>query len=214
MVVAVLAVTSGGGWAAAGEGRGRLPVVMQRQVLQSCTDSVLRRRGGASATVHRQNVSFLVVNRDRYHSCFGWSSSCVWEQYIDKVVDVPVVTRLGCCMRLVEEFHIVSTCLRCSPGSRRYFHELLVSGSHLPLCVATVHGDFWTNFFYFPRESGLRAPRALLTLDSQHYFYEQYLAVTVCVSLRSFWKNLGFFFVKVDSEGPGAGGFFFFFRRL
>ena len=50
MVVAVLAVTSGGGWAAAGEGRGRLLVVVQRQVLQSCTDPVLRRRGGASAT--------------------------------------------------------------------------------------------------------------------------------------------------------------------
>ena len=57
---------------------------------------------------------FLVVNRDRYDSCFGWSSSwtrllsvpglcndsrrCVWVQYIDKVVDVHVVARFGCSM--------------------------------------------------------------------------------------------------------------------
>ena len=33
-----------------------------------------------------------------------------------------------------------------------YFHEPFVSGSHLHLCVATVHGGFRTNFFDFPRE--------------------------------------------------------------
>ena len=36
-------------------GGGRLPVIMQRQVLQSCTDPVPQRRGGTSASVHRQS---------------------------------------------------------------------------------------------------------------------------------------------------------------
>ena len=40
--------------------------------------------------------------------------SGLWGHFIDKVVDVPVVTRFGCFFRLVEEFHIFSTCSRCS----------------------------------------------------------------------------------------------------
>ena len=55
--------------------------------------------------------------------------------------------------RLVEEFHIFSSwCSLCSPGIWTLFPELFVSGSHLPLCVATVHGCFWTNFVYFLNE--------------------------------------------------------------
>ena len=41
-----------------------------------------------------------------------------------------------------------AVCLESGP----YFLEPLVSGSHLPLCVATVHGGFLTNFFQFLRE--------------------------------------------------------------
>ena len=73
-------------------GGGRLPVILHRQVLHSGTDP-LKRRGGASASVHRQSVLFLVVNRDRYPQVAFMSG--LWEHFIDKVVDVPVVTRRG-----------------------------------------------------------------------------------------------------------------------
>ena len=81
-----------------------LPVIMQRQVLQSCAGPVPRRWGGASASVHRQNVIFLVVNRDRHPQQFQFLDKvafwpglcndrfrCLWEHFIGKVVDVPVV---------------------------------------------------------------------------------------------------------------------------
>ena len=70
-------------------------------------------------------------------------------QYIDKVVDVGDTVALW---RLVKEFHIFSTCLRCLLGIWTLFPRAPCSGSHLPLCVATVHGSFWTNFVYFLRE--------------------------------------------------------------
>ena len=74
----------------------------------------------------------------------------------DKVVDVGDAVALW---RLVEEFHIFFTCCsRCLLGIWTFF-----SGSHLPLCVATVHGSCWTNFVYFCVKSGL--PRAVLTLE-------------------------------------------------
>ena len=41
----------------------------------------------------------------------------------------------------------------------------LVSGSHLSLCVATVPRIFLDDFRLFLRESGLRAPCAVLTLE-------------------------------------------------
>ena len=63
-------------------------------------------------------------------------------QYIDKVVDVGDA--------LVKELHIFSACCsRCSLGIWTLFPRAPCSGSHLPLCVATVHGSFWTNFVYF-----------------------------------------------------------------
>ena len=46
--------------------------------------------------------------------------------------------------RLVKDFHIFFRVVRLEFG--RFFLELLVSGSHLPLCIATVHGDVWMNF--------------------------------------------------------------------
>ena len=70
-------------------------------------------------------------------------------QYIDKVVDVGDAVALW---RLVKEFHIFSTCSRCLLGIWTLFPLAPCSGSHLPLCVATVHRSFWTNFVYFLRE--------------------------------------------------------------
>ena len=58
--------------------------------------------------------------------------------------------------RLVKEFHTFSKCSRCLLGIWTLFPEPLVSGSHLPLCVATVHGCSWTNFVFFLREKWTR----------------------------------------------------------
>ena len=63
------------------------------------------------------------------------------------------------------------------------------SGSHLPLCVATVHGSFWTNFVFSTWRVDSELSAQFSPWKSEHYLYEQYLAVTACVSLRCFWKN-------------------------
>ena len=123
--------------------------------LQSCLDPW----GGASAQFIdsvdgvRDGVLLVlpsVVNRDRYPQLLSLSAGFGVLQYIDKVVDVPGDT--VALWRLVKEFHIFSTCSRCSLGIWTLFPCAPCSGSHLPLCVATVHGSFWTNFVHFPRE--------------------------------------------------------------
>ena len=93
----------------------------------------------------------------------------------------------------MEEVHILFTCCsRSSPGIWTLFPESLVSGSHLPLCVATVNGSFWTNFVYFQREKWTRISLQF-TLGNLDFFYEQYLAVSACVRLRCFYKNFTYF---------------------
>ena len=88
------------------------------------------------------------------HCCAQRQSEFGVLQYIDTVVDVGDAFALW---RLVKEFHIFSPCCsRCSPGFWTLFPEPLVSGSHLPLCVATVHGCSWTNFVNFLREKWTR----------------------------------------------------------
>ena len=74
------------------------------------------------------------------------------------------------------------------------FPELLVSGSRLHLCGATVHGDFWMYFFYFPREKWTPTTFCSSHFEIWNYFNEQHLAVTVCVSPRCFWKNSAYFY--------------------
>ena len=61
-----------------------------------------------------------------------------------EVVDVGDAVALW---RLVKEFHFFTCCTCCSPGIWTLFPRAPCSGSHLPLCVATVHGSFWANFF-------------------------------------------------------------------
>ena len=95
------------------------------------------------------------MNRDRYPQLRFFQAGFLVLQYIDKVVDV-----LGDAVALwsfVKEFHIFSTCCsRCSLGMWTLFPRAPCSGSHLPLCVATVHGGFWANFFQFLREKWTR----------------------------------------------------------
>ena len=105
--------------AAAGEGR-QVKTVCEmacflsfpnRRWTSSC-DRACRRRGGASTSVHRQSVCFSAVNRDRYPQQFQFRLCngrvrCLWEQHIDKVVDVPVVVQRpvplqGCSMEAFE----------------------------------------------------------------------------------------------------------------
>ena len=57
----------------------------------------------------------------------------------------------------MKEFDIFFTCCsRCLLGIWTFFPRAPCSGSHLPLCVATVHGSLWANFVYFLREKWTR----------------------------------------------------------
>ena len=135
-------------------------MILQRQVLQCC--SILW--GGASDSVHRQSGW-----------CTRWRASCASLCCAQRQVPRVLFFQQGseCCStltrssmswerrvalwRFVKEFHIFSTCCsRCSPGIWTLFPRALCSGSHLPLCVATVHGCSWTNFVYFLREKWTR----------------------------------------------------------
>ena len=130
----------------------RLLVIMQRQVLQSCTDSAvtsgwcLSLSSSTEWTVYEMACFLcfpLLCTETGTHSAFFLAGFGVL-QYIDKVVDVGDAGLLG-----------IWTLFPRAP----------CSGSHLPLCGATVHGCFWKNFVYFHVKSGLRAPRAVLTLE-------------------------------------------------
>ena len=117
-------------------------------------------------------------HKDRYPQCFSWSSMS-WER--------------GCSMEACERIsHIFYVLLALFAWNLDLISfEPLVSGSHLSLCVATVHGCSWTNFVFFYVKSGLGSPCSS-HLEIGNYFYEQYLAVSACVSLRCFWKNFTF----------------------
>ena len=67
--------------------------------------------------------------------------------------------RLGCSVEACGRIsHIFFVLLALFAWNLDVFPELFVSGSRLALCVATVHRDFWANFFYFPRK-----------VDSDHF---------------------------------------------
>ena len=131
-------------------GRGvDVSVIMQQQVLQSCVDPLGWCLSFSSSTEWSvyEMACFLCFPLlcTGTHSAFFFAGFGVL-QYMDKVVDVGDAVALW---RLVKEFHIFSTCLRCLLGFWTLFPRAPCSGSHLPLCVATVHGSFWTNFVYF-----------------------------------------------------------------
>ena len=115
--------------------------------------------------------SFVVVPQLQFIDsgrCARWRASCASLCCAQR--QVPTVLLFlqgsGCCStltrlsmsglvalwRLVKEFLIFSTCSRCLLGIWTLFLRAPCSGSHLPLCVATVHGSCWANFVYFLRE--------------------------------------------------------------
>ena len=139
---------------------GRRSVILQRPVLQSCFDPGLVPQLQFIDRVDSVRDGVLLVlssdvHRDRYPQLLSFSLGLWLLQHIDKIVDVPVDA--VALWRLVTEFHIFSSCCsRSSPGIWTIFPEPLVSGSHLPLCVATVHGCAWKNFVYFLPEKWTR----------------------------------------------------------
>ena len=116
---------AGGGrqWLGGGGGGGRLGGGGAGFCDPSATSSAVLFRSwvGASAAVHRQSDSVrdgvllvlpLLCTETGTHSAFLLAGLGVL-QYIDKVVDVGNAVALW---RLVKEFHIFSTCSRCSLG--------------------------------------------------------------------------------------------------
>ena len=91
------------------------------------------------------------------------------------------------------KFHTFSMCSRCSHGIWTLFPRAPCSGSHLPLCVATVHGSFWTNFVYFLHEKWTPSSSRSSHLE----FFGLFLRACIWKSLRAseyggFWKNFNF----------------------
>ena len=166
------------------------------------------------------------MNRGRYPQGFLFCRVRVL-QYIDKIVDVGNGVALW---RLVKEFHIFSTCSRCLLGIWTLSPRAPCSGSHLPLCVATVHGSFWTNFVYFLREKWTpSSPRSShlgnLNISTSSIWQRTKPPVPASV-YGAFGRISHIFNVKVDSEVPAqfapwksehyfylqsyGGGWFFF----
>ena len=109
--------------------------------------------------------------------------------------------------RLVKVFHIFSTCSRCSLGIWTLFPRAPCSGSHLPLCVATVHGSFWTNFVYFLREKWTpSSPRSShlgnLNIISTSSIWQRTKPPVPASVYGAFGRISHIFNVTVDSDLP------------
>ena len=93
----------------------------------------------------------------------------------------------------MKEFHIFSTCCsRCSLESGPYFLEPLVLAAICPCALRQYTAALGRISYIFYVKSGLGSPCSS-HLEIWNYFYEQYLAVSACVSLRCFWKNFTHF---------------------
>ena len=141
-------------------------MIMQRQVLQSLSDPVPRRRVVPQLQFN-DSVFFLAVNRDRNPQQF---------QFLDKVVCRPGLCNdrfrcscvqyicrgkflcRGCLRSLLEEFYTFPTSAHCS---RLETWTLSLRApciwQPLLLCFATVNGSFWTYFLCFYVKSELRS---------------------------------------------------------
>ena len=83
-----------------------------------------------------------------------------------------------------------------------YFLEPLVLAATCPCALrqsTEAFGRFWSIFYV---KSGLGAPRAVHTCKSEHYFYEQYLAVPRASVYGAFGRISHIFNVTVDSDFP------------
>ena len=107
----------------------------------------------------------------------------------------------------MKEFHIFSTCSRCLLGIWTLFPRAPCSGSHLPLCVATVHGSFWTNFVYFLREKWTpSSPRSShlgnLNIISTSSIWQRTKPPVPASVYGAFGRISHIFNVTVDSDLP------------
>ena len=103
----------------------------------------------------------------------------------------------------MKEFHIFSTCCsRCLLGIWTLFPEPLVLAATRPCALrqSTAALGRISSIFYV--KSGLGAPRAVLTWKSEHYFYEQYLAVPRASVYGAFGRISHIFNVTVESDFP------------
>ena len=155
--------------------------------------------GGASDSVHRQSGR-----------CTRWRASCAFlccaQRQVPTVLSFwqgsvccSTLTRRRCLgnavalWRLVKEFHIFSACCsRSSLGIWTLFLEPLVLAATCPCALRQSTEAFGRISSIFYVKSGLGSPCSS-HLEIWNYFYEQYLAVTACVSLRCFWKNFTYF---------------------
>ena len=118
-------------------------------------------------------------------------------QYIDKVVDVPgdAVASLEACERISHIFYVLLALFSWNVD--------LISSSPLYLaatCSCALRQSteaFGRISSIFHVKSGLRAPRAVLTLEIWNYFYEQRASVFV-----AFGRISHIFIVKVYSDFP------------
>ena len=185
---------------------GRLPVIMQRQVLQSCTESAttsgwcLSFSSSTEWTVYEMACFLcfpLLCTETGTHSAFLLAGFGVL-QFIDKVVDFLDAVALW---RLVKEFHIFSTwCSCCSPGIRTLFPRAPCSGSHSPVRCDSPR-KLLDDFRSFLREKWTPSlPRSFSPWKSEHYFYEQYLAVPRASVYVASGRISHIFIVTVDSD--------------
>ena len=128
--------------------------------------------------------------------------------------------------RLVKEFHIFSTCCsRYSLGIWTLIPRAPCSGSHLLLCVATVHGCFLTNFYQFLREKW--TPITLqFTLGNLELFLRAvsgrishtFFVLVVLASLRSShmktWTSFPHAVIRRWEVGFGSDAFFALLRVI
>ena len=145
---------------------GRLPVIMQQPVLQSCTESATT-SGWCLSFFQRDSVTVyemacflcfpLLCTETGTHSAFLLAGFWVL-QYIDKVVDVGGAVALWW---FVGGFRRFSSCSRCLLGSWTLFPRAPLFWQPLAPVRCTVHGSFWTNFVHFLREKWtLSSPRS------------------------------------------------------
>ena len=142
-------------------------MIMQRQVLQSCTDPVPRRRGVPQLQFIDRRCAQRQVPKGSSSCwtrwCRPWLCNdrfrCMLVQYIEKVVDVSV----GALWRLLEEFpfyvartvHLdLGTCTPCSD-------------KHMPLCICVSQRKLSDEFVHFLREKWTRSSRRSSHMEIQ-----------------------------------------------
>ena len=140
-----------------------------------------------------------VVHRDRYPQCFPLAG-CVL-QYIDKVVDVGDAVALWRLVKKITYFLRVARAVRLESG--HYFLERLVLAATCPCALRQSTVDFGRISSFLYVKSGLGSSCSS-QMEIWNYFYEQYVAVSACVSQRFFLEQFQFFSSCLLSRLPCA----------